>query len=48
MPYPGGRKQIIAIYLSIKREKGEAAARAFLRKHRDLLKKEAKKRAKKK
>lgn len=37
MPYP--RKQAQAIFLDIQRRRGEAAAEAFGRKHRDDLKK---------
>ena len=47
MPYSGGRKQIIAIYLSIKRTKGKAAADRWLAKHKGEMKGEAKRRAKK-
>jgi hypothetical protein len=32
MPYPGGRKQLTAIFLSIKRKKGEAAAKDWYHK----------------
>lgn len=32
MPYPGGRKQLTAIFLSIQRKKGTAAAKRFYKK----------------
>lgn len=32
MPYPGGEKQLRAIFLSIRRKKGEKAARDWRRK----------------
>lgn len=37
MPYPGGRDQVLAIYYSIRRKKGEAAAKRWLARHRGEL-----------